>query len=127
MWAGRCRTTCTRWAARSCCSASARWGIWPAWCCRQGAAPQAGCLQVDEQSPLVREWAVLAVCNLCEGNSRVQADIAELQAVSALDADELRQAGLHASISPASGKVQVEQRLPAGDTLGSGPDPPRAA
>lgn len=67
-------------------------------------------VQVDEHSPLTREWAVLAVRNLCMGNPKIQQDVSELQAVSAVDSAELRQAGLEASIDATTGKVQVQER-----------------
>ena len=53
---------------------------------------------------------MLAVRNLCEGNPAIQSEISQLQAVSAVDTEELRQAGMQASINAATGKVEVQQR-----------------
>ena len=62
--------------------------------------------QVDEKSPLTREWAVLATRNLCEGRSDIQAAISELQAVTAGQSEE--SGGVELSLNAATGKVGVK-------------------
>ena len=75
-----------------------------------GIKPLAACQQVDEDSPLAREWALWGVRNLCEGNAAVQQDLAQLKATSVVDSRELEQAGLRLQIDHATGKVKAVDR-----------------
>lgn len=65
------------------------------------------CTQVDEDSPLSREWALWGMRNLCEGNIAVQQDLGKLRAHTIVDSEELRQAGIRLQIDHATGKVQT--------------------
>lgn len=65
---------------------------------------------MDEQSPLAREWALWAVRNICEGSDVARSAISELKACSALDSDELRQAGVEVRLDEESGKLIVKKR-----------------
>ena len=66
--------------------------------------------QVDETSPLAREWALWAVRNLCEGSEEARTAIQELKACAALDSEELQKAGVKVSVDESSGKLIVGKR-----------------
>lgn len=66
--------------------------------------------QVDEKSPLAREWALWAVRNLCEGSEAARDAIKELKACAALDSEELQRAGVKVTLDEESGKLKVEKR-----------------
>ena len=66
--------------------------------------------QVDDKSPLAREWALWAVRNLCEGSEAARNAITELKAVAALDSEELQKAGVKVTLDEVSGKLKVERR-----------------
>ena len=68
----------------------------------------ANAMQVDEDSPLAREWALWGMRNLCEGNAAVQQDLAQLKAKSVVESQELEQAGIRLHIDHATGKVRME-------------------
>jgi len=66
--------------------------------------------QVDEKSPLSREWGLWAVRNLCEGSAAARDAIAQLKACTALDTEEFKQAGVKLSVDEVTGKLHVQPR-----------------
>ncbi len=66
--------------------------------------------QVDEKSPLAREWALWAVRNLCEGSEEARTAIQELKACAAVDSEELQKAGVKVKLDEESGKLIVGKR-----------------
>lgn len=66
--------------------------------------------QVDETSPLAREWALWAVRNLCEGSEDARTAIQELKACAALDSEELQKAGVKVTLDESTGKLIVGKR-----------------
>ncbi|KAK9822150.1 hypothetical protein WJX74_011016 [Apatococcus lobatus] len=60
--------------------------------------------QIDSESPLVREWALWAIRNLCEGNLEIQRHIESLQLQGAAPHQDLNRLGF---------KVQMEGKQPA--------------
>ncbi|KAG7671075.1 hypothetical protein Ndes2526B_g01149 [Nannochloris sp. 'desiccata'] len=66
--------------------------------------------QVDEQSPLAREWALWAVRNLCEGSEEARNAIQELKACAAVDSEELQKAGVKVTLDEKNGKLIVGKR-----------------
>lgn len=48
--------------------------------------------------------------NLCEGNSAIQQDLAQLKAHSVIDTHELEQAGVRLQLDDATGKVRLVDR-----------------
>ncbi len=68
-------------------------------------------LQVDEDSPLLREAALWAVRNLCEGNLSIQKQIEELQVVDTVQTPELERAGLQLQHDPGTGKINLIDAL----------------
>ncbi len=80
--------------------------------------------QVDAESPLLREWALWGVRNLCEGNEAAQRAIADLQACTAVDSAELQKLGLRVELDKDTGKLKVERREPtdAGAGKKGGPE-----
>lgn len=68
-----------------------------------------GC-QVDDTSPMVREWALWGVRNMCMGNEAVQRAIMDLQPVAPLQNPDLAQMGLQVQLDPASGKWSVAKQ-----------------
>lgn len=67
-------------------------------------------LQVDEESPFVREWALWGIRNLCEGNDAVQESIKDLQALQVSASPELQGLGFHVEMDTASGKPRITSR-----------------
>jgi hypothetical protein len=65
----------------------------------------------DVANPLIREWAILAIRNLCEGNERNQAAIAELNVQGVANERELRQT-LGVETTVVDGKVKVTRQKP---------------
>ena len=61
-------------------------------------------LQIDTESPLVREWGLWAIRNLCEGNLEIQRHIESLQLQGAAPHQDLDRLGF---------KVQMEGKQPA--------------
>ena len=70
--------------------------------------------QVDDSSPMVREWALWGLRNLCEGNDAVQQAIMDLHPVAAVQSPELDQMGLQVQLDSNSGKVCVVKK---GDSM----------
>ena len=67
----------------------------------------AGCNQVDDESPFLREAALWGIRNLCEGNTSIQKQIDELQVIGTVDSPELQQAGVQVQLDPATGKLKL--------------------
>ena len=63
--------------------------------------------QVDESSPLAREWALWGMRNLCEGHAAIQQDLAQLKAESVIDTQELQAAGIKLKLDHATGKISL--------------------
>ena len=63
---------------------------------------------MDARHPMQREWALLAVRNMCMDNPDVQEEIASLKAVGVVAAPELAALGVRADLGP-DGKVRVTQ------------------
>jgi ataxin-10 len=68
-------------------------------------------MQVDDESPFLREVALWGVRNLCEGNFSIQQKIEELQIVGTVDTPELQKAGVAIQHDPASGKINIIDRI----------------
>ncbi len=64
-------------------------------------------LQVDDESPLVREWALWAVRNLCEGDEGAREAISQLKARSIVQDDALQRAGLSVQLDEATGRPRT--------------------
>jgi ataxin-10 len=64
-------------------------------------------VKVDSISPLVREWALWGVRNMCEGNDAVQQAVLDLQPVSPVQSPELSQMGLQVQLDTSSGKFHL--------------------
>ena len=64
---------------------------------------------VDETSPFVREWALLSIRNLCEGNTNVQSFIAQLEKRSPAENEALRSMGVEAEFD-ADGKLHLKKQ-----------------
>lgn len=65
-----------------------------------------GCMHIDARQPVLREWALLALRNLCEGNDANQAAIDALQPLSVAQNPELEKLGLRVEMD-GSGKCRV--------------------
>lgn len=62
---------------------------------------------MDDASPMVREWALWGVRNMCMGNEPVQRAILELQPVAPLQNPDLMHLGLQVQMDSATGKFSV--------------------
>jgi ataxin-10 len=56
----------------------------------------------------MKEWAVFAIRNICEGNEENQAIIAQLRVQTVLPSQELESAGLEASV--VNGRLQLKRK-----------------
>ena len=65
-----------------------------------------GCLHIDARQPVLREWALLALRNLCDGNDANQAAIDALQPLSVAQNPELEALGLRVEMD-GSGTCRV--------------------
>ncbi|XP_063238575.1 ataxin-10 [Bacillus rossius redtenbacheri] len=65
------------------------------------------CCNIDARNPLIIQWAVLAVRNLCEGNAENQAVIAGMNRQGVVDGAVLREAGLTLHQGGGDGKITV--------------------
>lgn len=63
---------------------------------------------VDSRNPFLREWALLCVRHLCEGNTANQAAIARLEAQAAVQTEGLRAVGVKATLGE-NGRVGVRR------------------
>lgn len=68
-------------------------------------------LQVDDESPFLRESALWCIRNLCEGNPSIQQEIEDLQMVDVVDSPELQAAGIKLEHDPSTGKLKTLDRL----------------
>lgn len=68
----------------------------------------------DDRNPYIREWAIVAVRNLCEGNAGNQALLAaiEQQPSGVVRAAELEEMGLEVELDPATGRLRAKRRVP---------------
>eukprot|EP00960_Hanusia_phi_P005968 172455-Hanusia_phi.AAC.3 len=63
---------------------------------------------IDDNNPFSREWSVLAVRNLCEGNEQNQRIIAGIQPQQVASVpQELRDRGINVTLDNSTGKVKV--------------------
>lgn len=80
---------------------------------RQGVSPPNPsndvCVQVDDESPFLREVALWAVRNLCEGNLSIQKQIEELQVVDVVETPEMQAAGVALQHDPTTGKMNISK------------------
>ena len=63
--------------------------------------------QVDEESPLVREWALWAVRNLCEGDEGAREAITALSVTDVVQDAALQRAGLAMQLDAATGRPRA--------------------
>ena len=68
------------------------------------------CSQWDEENPFVREYALWAVRNLCEGNEEIQSSISSLRASGTVHSPELQAKGLQIKLDDVTGKPKVVTR-----------------
>lgn len=66
--------------------------------------------QIDDASPLAREWGLWAVRNLCEGNEDIQARIQGLELRTAVQSEHLRKMGVQVELDKATGKLKMTQK-----------------
>lgn len=66
-------------------------------------------MQAVEDNPFLREVALWAVRNLCEGNLEIQKRIEELQVIEVAETPEMRAAGVSVEHDPATGKINFKQ------------------
>lgn len=66
-----------------------------------------GALQWDDENPLVREYGLWAVRNLCEGNDAIQECISSLRAHTTVDSPDLQQLGMKIELDGKTGKPKM--------------------
>lgn len=66
-----------------------------------------GVMQWDDENPLVREYGLWAVRNLCEGNDAIQESISSLRAHSTVDSPDLQQIGMKIELDGKTGKPKM--------------------
>lgn len=66
--------------------------------------------QFDDGSPLVREWAVWAIRNLCEDNTEIQTLIRNLELQGVVKNEELDKLGIKIEIDKSTGKLRVGKK-----------------
>lgn len=66
-----------------------------------------GAMQWDDENPLVREYGLWAVRNLCEGNDAIQESISSLRAHSTVDSPDLQQIGMKIELDGRTGKPKM--------------------
>ena len=67
-------------------------------------------LQWDDENPLVREYGLWAVRNLCEGNESIQESISSLRACSTVDSPDLQRIGMQLELDGQTGKPRMVTR-----------------
>ena len=67
-------------------------------------------MQWDDENPLVREYGLWAVRNLCEGNDSIQESISGLRACSTVDSPDLQQIGMKLELDGQTGKPKMVAR-----------------
>ncbi|XP_062502373.1 ataxin-10-like [Corticium candelabrum] len=70
---------------------------------------------IDDSNPFIREWAVFAIRNLCDGNVENQALISQLEQQGMVDSPLWNQLGLEVSIGP-DGTPKVRTKRPQSET-----------
>lgn len=63
---------------------------------------------VDDGNPMLREWALFAIRNLCEDNPKVQAHVESLKIQDVAPTPELEELGLKATVR--NGKITVSKK-----------------
>uniref|UniRef100_A0A7S3VJ23 Ataxin-10 domain-containing protein n=1 Tax=Dunaliella tertiolecta TaxID=3047 RepID=A0A7S3VJ23_DUNTE len=66
-----------------------------------------GQCQLDDLSPLAREWGLWAVRNLCAGSMTAQERIKQLEPVEPVESPELRALGMRLEMDHKTGKLKV--------------------
>ena len=66
-------------------------------------------VKLDPRQPMIREWALLATRNLCEGNDAIQEAIRALKAQQVVDTPELRKMGIKPELDASTNRVHVKQ------------------
>ena len=66
------------------------------------------CTTINEKNPILREWALLAVRNLCDGNRSNQRRIEKLKPRKVLQDPTLKRAGYQIRFDEATGKPKIE-------------------
>lgn len=69
-------------------------------------------VQWDDDNPLVREYGLWAVRNLCEGNEDIQSSISSLRACSTVDSPDLQARGLQIELDGTTGKPKLVSQPP---------------
>ena len=67
-------------------------------------------MQWDDDNPLVREYGLWAVRNLCEGSESIQESISSLRACSTVDSPDLQQMGMQLELDGQTGKPKLVQK-----------------
>jgi len=65
---------------------------------------------LDESSPLAREWALWGIRNACKDNEAVQAYVAQFQAVDAVQSAELDRMGMQVELDQATHKLKLVKK-----------------
>lgn len=71
-------------------------------------------LQVDDISPMVREWALWGIRNLCQGNEAVKQAIVDLQPISPVLSPDLHSMGIEVEMDAANGKMSIVRQAHTG-------------
>lgn len=66
-----------------------------------------GAMQWDDENPLVREYGLWAVRNLCEGNESIQESISSLRAHSTVESPDLQKIGMKLELDGQTGKPKM--------------------
>eukprot|EP00939_MAST-03C_sp_MAST-3C-sp1_P001486 g1486.t1 len=74
------------------------------------------CTHLDERDPILREWALLAVRNLCESNRANQSRIESIKPQTAMQDPTLKSMGYEIRLDEATGKCRLERTGEAGET-----------
>ncbi|KAJ6819594.1 putative ataxin-10 [Iris pallida] len=62
---------------------------------------------VDDDNPFLREWGLLAIRNLLEGNAENQREVSELQLQGPVDTSEITELGLKVEVDEKSGRAKL--------------------
>ncbi len=71
-------------------------------------------MQVDDVSPMVREWALWGIRNLCEDNEAVQQAILDLQPISPILGPDLQSMGIEVEMDAANGRLSIVRQNQTG-------------
>ncbi len=69
------------------------------------------CTSINEKNPILREWALLAVRNLCDGNLANQRRIELLRPKNVLQDPTLKKAGYQVRFDESTGKPKIEREI----------------